>query len=119
MSLDPVVTNAEHYKVVFENDRVRVLEYSDQPGDVTTPHQHPDSAMYTLSSFRRRLVSGDVQREVALDAGSVSWLPAQEHHGENIGDTPTHVLFVELKEAAQNGARLPSEGSDEIGPQSP
>jgi quercetin dioxygenase-like cupin family protein len=118
MSLDPVVTNGEHYQVVFENERVRVLEYSDQPGDVTTPHQHPDSVMYTLSSFRRRLVSGDVQREVALDAGLVTWLPAQEHHGENIGDTPTHVLFVELKGTDQNGGEPAPEASHDIGPQS-
>jgi quercetin dioxygenase-like cupin family protein len=117
MSLDPVVTNPEHYKVVFENDRVRVLEYLDQPGEVTTPHRHPDSVMYTLSSFRRRLVSDEVQREVTLDAGSVNWLPAQGHHGENVGDTPTHVLFVELKETAQSGAQLAPQASDEIGPQ--
>ena len=100
MTLDPVATNPKHYKVVFENDRVRVLEYTDQPGDRTTPHRHPDSVMYTLSSFRRRLVSGDVHREVAMESGTVGWLPAQEHHGENIGETPTHVIFVELKEAA-------------------
>lgn len=54
--------------------------------------------MYTLSSFRRRLVSGDTAREVELDAGTTGWLPAQEHHGENIGSTPTHVVFVELKD---------------------
>jgi hypothetical protein len=54
--------------------------------------------MYTLSSFRRRLVSGDAQREVELHAGTVGWLPAPDHHGENIGETPTHVIFVELKE---------------------
>lgn len=95
---DPVVTNPDHYKVVFENERVRVLEYQDQPGDRTTPHEHPDSVMYTLTSFRRRLVMGDVEREVELLAGSAGWLPAQQHHGENIGDTPTHVIFVELKE---------------------
>jgi hypothetical protein len=88
MSLDPVASNPEHYKVVFENERVRVLEYLDQPGDKTTPHQHPDSIMYTLSAFRRRLVSRDVQREVELEAGSVAWLPAQDHHGENIGELP-------------------------------
>jgi quercetin dioxygenase-like cupin family protein len=101
MSLDPAVTNPEHYQVVFENERVRVLEYRDQPGESTTPHHHPDSVMYTLTSFRRRLVSGADQREVALTAGSVGWLPAQQHRGENIGDTPTHVMFVELKEAPQ------------------
>jgi beta-alanine degradation protein BauB len=101
--LDPVVSNPEHYRVLFENDRVRVLEYVDRPGERTTPHRHPDSVMYTLSSFRRRLVSGDQQREVELPAGQVNWLPAQEHHGENIGDSETHVLFVEIKGAGPVG----------------
>lgn len=98
MDLDPTISNPQHYTVVFENDRVRVLEYTDAPGDRTTPHQHPDSVMYTLSSFRRRLVSDQGEREVEMAAGTVGWLPGQEHHGENIGDTPTHVIFVELKE---------------------
>jgi quercetin dioxygenase-like cupin family protein len=98
MSLDPVETNPDHYTVVFENDRVRVLEYTDQPGERTTPHEHPDSVMHTLSSFRRRLHSGDAHRDVDMRAGLTGWLPAQQHFGENIGDTPTHVLFVELKD---------------------
>lgn len=37
--------------------------------------------MYTLSSFRRRLVHGDQQRDVELEAGTVRWLDAQQHHG--------------------------------------
>ena len=118
MSLDPVVSNPQHYNVVFENERVRVLEYTDQPGQQTTPHEHPDSIMYTLSSFRRRLVSGDVEREVALEAGTVGWLPAQEHHGENIGETQTHVLFVELKEAAADGGGSAVAVEGTLGPQS-
>ena len=113
MSLDPVATNPQHYAVVFENDRVRVLEYRDQPGDRTTPHRHPDSVMYTLSAFRRRLVSGGTERDVELAAGLTAWLPAQEHLGENIGDTPTHVLFVELKEngGATDGPIGPQTGN--------
>ena len=102
MDLDPAVSNAQFYKVVFENDRVRVLEYTDSPGDRTTPHAHPDSVMYTLSSFRRRLHHGDQHRDVQIEAGTTGWLPAQQHAGENIGDTPTHVLFVELKGAADS-----------------
>lgn len=116
MSLDPVATNPEHYKVVFENDRVRVLEYTDQPGDKTTPHVHPDSVMYTMSAFRRRLVSGENQREVEMEAGLVGWLAAQEHSGENIGSTPTHVLFVELKTTdPTHGPGAPGVGS--LGPE--
>jgi quercetin dioxygenase-like cupin family protein len=104
MTDDPVTSNPDHYRVLFENERVRVLEYRDAPGDVTTPHAHPDSVMYTLSSFRRRLVADGAQREVDMAAGMAGWLPAQEHHGENIGDSPTHVLFVELKDGAGGGA---------------
>jgi quercetin dioxygenase-like cupin family protein len=111
MTLDPVVTNPNLYKVIFENEQVRVLDYTDQPGDRTTPHEHPNSVMVTLSSFRRRLYAGDEERDVAISAETTSWLPAQQHAGHNIGDTPTHVIFVELKDSA---AGPPSAGA--LGP---
>jgi quercetin dioxygenase-like cupin family protein len=113
MSLDPTTTNAGHYRVLFENERVRVLEYTDRPGERTTLHEHPDSVMVTLSSFRRRLHRGDEQRDVELPSGTATWLPAQQHLGENIGDTPTHTVFVELKEPAI-GPSAAAEGS--LGP---
>jgi beta-alanine degradation protein BauB len=99
MTLDPAETNPQHYTVVFENDRVRVLEYTDEPGDRTTTHEHPDSVMYALSTFRRRLHSGGQERDVEITAGTTAWVPAQQHYGENTGDTPSHSIFVELKEA--------------------
>ncbi len=97
---DPVETNPEFYSVVFENDRVRVLEYVDGPGASTQPHSHPDSVMVTLSDFRRRLVSGEISVEVDMPAFKARWLDAQEHSGENIGETRTHTMFIELKEPA-------------------
>jgi quercetin dioxygenase-like cupin family protein len=98
MSDDPTCTDPDKYKVVFENEHVRVLEYLDHPGDRTTSHTHPDSVMYTLSSFRRRLYGGTGEsRDLDIAAGAIGWLPAQRHAGHNIGDSDTHVLFVELK----------------------
>jgi beta-alanine degradation protein BauB len=35
-SRDPVESNPDHYRVVMENERVRVLDYRDRPGDRTT-----------------------------------------------------------------------------------
>jgi hypothetical protein len=108
---DPTVTDPDKYKVVFENDRVRVLEYRDQPGQKTSPHRHPDSVMHTLTSFRRRLIGEDGRSvDVALPQGTTRWLDAQTHSGENIGDSDTHVLFVELKgtDEASGGALGPS-----------
>jgi beta-alanine degradation protein BauB len=94
---DPTTTDPDKYRVIFENHRVRVLEYRDDPGAATSPHEHPDSVMITLSSFDRRLTVGELSREVTLEAGEVRWLDAQTHSGENTGTTPTHVIFVELK----------------------
>lgn len=98
MADDPARTDPDKYQVVFENSRVRVLEYRDRPGDKTSPHGHPDSVMYTLSAFRRRLHAGDSTRDVVMSQGAVRWLPAQTHVGENTGTTGTHVLFVEIKD---------------------
>jgi hypothetical protein len=100
MSEDPVISNPDLYRVVFENARVRVLEYLDQPGDATRPHSHPDSVMYTLTSFSRRLSADGREIDVQLPANQVRWLSAQEHSGQNIGETVTHALFIELKEPA-------------------
>jgi len=66
MTFDPVATNPALYRVLYENDAARVFEYRDRPGDQTKPHWHPDSVMYTLSSFRRLLVSGSKERKVEI-----------------------------------------------------
>lgn len=100
---DPITTNPDLYRVLFENDRVRVLEYVDGPGDATRPHSHPDSVMVTLTAFRRRLRSGGKEVDVELPAFHARWLDAQEHSGTNIGDSPTHTIFVELKEPRGSG----------------
>jgi hypothetical protein len=55
MPADPTITDPGLYRVILENDRVRVLEYRDRPGDRTSPHGHPDSVMVTLSAFSRSI----------------------------------------------------------------
>ena len=96
---DPVVTDPDLYRILWENDRVRVLEYRDAPGDATHLHAHPDSVMITLSPFERVITAGDRNVPVQLEAGQVSWLEAQSHSGRNVGQTQTRAVFVELKEA--------------------
>jgi len=110
MHQDPVATNPDLYRVVFENERVRVLEYRDRPGDRTAPHWHPDSVMLTLSSFERRLHGEGESVDVELEAGLTRWLPAQSHAGENIGTSETHVMFVELKNGAPSSSAEPALG---------
>ena len=103
---DPTVSDPSLYQVIFENERVRVLRYRDQPGDRTNMHRHPDSVMVTLSAFRRRIAAGDRSAEVELSAAEARWLGAQEHAGENIGDSASHCVFIELKEPAQTSGPI-------------
>lgn len=116
MTVDPVQTDPELYRVVLENSRVRVVEYQDQPGASTKEHSHPDTVMVPLSGFRRRIRSGDREVVVDLEAGQVRWLDAQTHAGTNIGNTPSHALFIELKESDPDAADRPPGGDTLPGP---
>lgn len=95
---DPTKTDPDKYQVILENEQVRVFDYTDQPGDKTQLHHHKKFVLYALSSFKRKLTFEDgksVERE--FKGGEVIWNDEQSHIGENIGQTMTHVLIVELK----------------------
>lgn len=99
---DPLDTDADKYTLRVENERVRVLEYHDRPGEKTNMHDHPDFVLYALSAFKRKLTFPDgktVTRE--FKAGDVIFMKGQSHVGENIGETDTIVVIVELKQSAQ------------------
>jgi beta-alanine degradation protein BauB len=96
---DPVQTDGDKYVVKFENDRIRVLEYNDVPGDKTHEHHHPAFVLYAMSPFKRKITlpGGKViMRE--FKAGDVLASEAQTHIGENVGKTSTHVLMIEMKQ---------------------
>jgi hypothetical protein len=97
---DPVQTDSDKYKILFENDCVRVLDYRDRPGDRTNQHKHPAFVLYSLSAFKRTVTLPDgkvLQRQ--FKEGDVMWSDSQTHIGANTGDTPTHVILVEMKPA--------------------
>ena len=81
---------------------MRVLEYRDKPGDKTTMHAHPDFMLVSRSAFKRRLtLPGGKSAMREFKPGEIMWTDAQSHIGENIGDTNTDVLIIELKEPRQ------------------
>ena len=99
---DPLVTDADKYKLRIENERVRVLAYHDKPGEKTNMHDHPDFVLYALSGFKRKLTFPDGKTVIReFKAGDVIFMKGQTHIGENIGDTDTDVVIVELKQSAK------------------
>lgn len=99
-------TDPDKYKTILENECVRVLEYTDRPGARTLQHRHPAFVLYALSGFKRTLtLPGGKVLSRQFRAGDVMWSDAQTHIGENVGDTPTHVIIVELKKQREGCAR--------------
>jgi len=46
---DPVKASPKYYKVLLENDQVRVLEYRLKAGEKEPMHSHPAGVVYVLS----------------------------------------------------------------------
>src|SRR5207248_2474521 len=46
---DPLKASPQYYKILLENDRVRVLEYRLKPGEKEAMHSHPAGVVYVLS----------------------------------------------------------------------
>ncbi|VVB90312.1 Uncharacterised protein [uncultured archaeon] len=87
------------YKLLMENDRVRVLDVRVKPGEKTKMHSHPERVVYALSDHKLKFTSIDGEsRELELKTGQVLWLEAGAHATENTGKTEAHNLAVELKE---------------------
>lgn len=94
----PTETDPDKYKLVFENERVRVYNYADKPGDKTHLHHHDAFILHVLSPFKRKLTFENGESVIReFQGGETFWSEEQNHIGENVGDTDTHVLIVELK----------------------
>jgi quercetin dioxygenase-like cupin family protein len=93
---DPLVAASNVYKLLNENDRVRVLEVVFKPGDAAKMH-HPDHAVCVLKGGKAKLTSRGKTQEMELKTGSVIFLEAQDHEAKNIGNTKIDLIVTELK----------------------
>ena len=97
-NLDAVKLAPESYKVVLENDRVRVLEYRIKPGMKNAMHSHPDFLLYALvpEKFKLSFPDGNTIDSEAK-AGEILFYEAETHSYENVGSTEAHGFLIELK----------------------
>lgn len=88
-------------KVLFENDRVRVVELRLEPGKREPMHSHPAHLVYVLSPAKMKMTSSDGKvKEVEVKAGQVIWGEPLSHAGENVGTTELHEVIIDLKEGS-------------------
>lgn len=101
---DPARVMPRAYRVLFENDKVRVVEFVSRPGMGICGegmHSHPARLSIVMNGWKsvasRPGATGGKPRE--RKDGEVFWSEAETHKVENVGKTDSRVLIVELKTA--------------------
>ena len=100
--LDPLTVSPRNYRVLLENQHVRVLEYRIEPGQKEEWHTHPPKVSYIVSGGTLRITTaGGESFVVTEDSDNAVWMGAVDRHfGENIGSTPVRIVLVEIKSLA-------------------
>ena len=95
---DAVSVAPNMYKVLLENDRVRILEARYGPGAKSDMHSHPDFAAVALTPAKAKFTfANGLTVDWELQAGESVFIEGQEHTVENTGTSEFHVILVELK----------------------
>jgi len=96
---NPLEVGPDVYKLLFENDRVRVMEVMFKPGDKIAMHSHPDHVTTFVTEGTLRLFYPDgTSKDISGKPGDSVWIPAETHAAENIGTTDVRGIVIELKE---------------------
>jgi beta-alanine degradation protein BauB len=101
---DAVKVAPRNYRVAFENDKVRVLEYLSRPGLGLCGqgrHFHPAHLTVSLTDASAKVVLADGRVILAKNrAGDMFWAPAETHTVENVGKHDVRAYIVEIKDAS-------------------
>jgi len=101
--IDALTASPANFKLLSENQYVRVLEYTLDPGEKDQWHTHPAKSSYIVSggSLKIYLENGD---SILSDetAGTASWMDhVGKHYVENTGNTPVKIILTEIKSLQQ------------------
>jgi hypothetical protein len=101
LAQDAAESNRRSYKVLLENDQIRVLEYLSRPGMGACGqgvHSHPDHLTMLLTDAKAKVKTSDGRTFISeKKAGHVFWEPAMTHSVENVGGSGARAYIVEIK----------------------
>ena len=104
LAQDATKVDPRGYKVLVDNDQVRVLEYIGKPRLGVCGqgmHSHPDHVTVVQSPAKVKVTLPDGKSFVAENKpGDVFFEPACTHSVENIGSRETRSLLIEIKKKA-------------------
>jgi quinol monooxygenase YgiN/quercetin dioxygenase-like cupin family protein len=106
---DPLPLYPDNYKVILENDRVRVLDFRLRKDAKEVSHAHPAHVVYVVKGFKIRFTFPDGRTAIReTKQGDVLFSEAVTHATENIGGDEAHGILVELKTGGAGSGKAAS-----------
>ncbi len=97
--IDPVEVSPNNYKILLENDQVRVLEMTLRAGEKDEVHSHPAETVYFIKGGKAKIHLPDGQSvDAELPDGHVMWNDAWTHQVENVGTSDIKAIIVESQQ---------------------
>ncbi|MEJ8841755.1 nuclear transport factor 2 family protein [Lacibacter sp. H375] len=99
LNIDVLKASPANFKLLLENEHVRVLEYTLKPGEKDTAHTHPAKSSYIVTGGKIK-VHFENGETISVDevAGTASWMGyTGKHYVENIGNTTIKIVITEVK----------------------
>ena len=99
IQIDAIKASPSNFKLLLDNQYVRVLEYTLNPGDKDQWHTHPAKSSYVVSGGQLKVYLENGDTIMANETtGTASWMDAVgKHYVENIGKTPVKIVLTEIK----------------------
>ena len=98
LALDAVRIEPTRFKVIFENDRVRVVRLRFGAGERGVMVSHPPRVLVTLTDVSVKLLFADGRTdERGAPAGVAAWLDTETLQTENLQTEPLEVVLIEPK----------------------
>jgi quercetin dioxygenase-like cupin family protein len=98
LAQDATKVDSKHYKVEFENSRVRIVRVHYGPHEKSVMHSHPDAVAIFQQDGRVKFTFPNGRTEERdMKAGQALYTPAIRHLPENLTDNDMEVVLVEMK----------------------
>jgi quercetin dioxygenase-like cupin family protein len=96
---DPLSAAPDMYKLLFENDKVRVMEVMFKPGQKIAKHTHTHEHFVTVLEPGTLTIHKEDGTSTVneLKTEQVVWIPAETHWAENTGKSEVKLLVTEMK----------------------
>ena len=99
LDIDAIQASPANFKILLDNEHVRVLEYTLEPGEKDEWHTHPAKVSYVVSGGKVLVHRGNGETIISEEkTGTASWMNAVgKHYVENTGSTKVKVIITEVK----------------------